>query len=553
MVQEITVDSSGATGSKPSSKTIFILVGVILILAAAGGVAWVLWNQKKKEPPTSPGRSKGSNWICVTGSMGDTGTHSSDGDYCKLSYAREGDYCKHGDGVGSCTLNPAPAAGTDPTKLACTDTTTPDAKTCSDYCYNKTDAVYALWNTSDKSCACRPTRSDIYWDRCVYDLDEGYTTCAASENTTNCSTVPMITPVPGYVAGSITAIAGIYTPTAEKCALEVASRNLESTDDGEVMGVFESGVTNANNCFIKTADLNLDPLADCKMSAEGKYSLILPTPTSEMDAVCIPTRPITIEGNIDTNPSLRPTVRDGAKSQNTCVKICGDGNLQTQETHKFSQPASKWDGTTCNCYDWPIGNVCGDQVSGTQFFSRIQLRSGLKDPLNPYWNDTTPAARVDTIKSVCSPPFNSGSCTCGDDGNSSSNSCAPGRNPVCTHLYKDNGGYACTCVGGTNASFATWTAATYANQGVLHDADCVGGQVIGSYIDHSISPNQDYADFCGLRNSQGSQPAGSPVELYENDEGGDKKDYCVPGTHYVPSPDADIAKYHSGFCQLDGF
>jgi hypothetical protein len=267
-----------------------------------------------------------------------------------------------------------------------------------------------------------------------------------------------------------------------------------------------------------------------------------------MDAVCIPTRPITIEGNIDTNPSLRPTVRDGARSQNTCVKICGDGNLQTQETHKFSQPASSWDGTTCNCYDWPIGNVCGDPVSGTQFFSRIQLRSGLKDALNPYWNDTSPAASVDTIKGVCSPPFKSGSCTCGDDGNSSSNSCALGRDPVCTHLYKDKGGYACTCVGGTNASFATWTAATYANQGgkgFLHDSDCVGGQVIGS--------SSDYANFCGLRNTQQLNPAGSAARTPNDSDTPPRPDYCVPGTRYVGSNDASISGVGSGFCQLDGF
>lgn len=546
MVQEITIDSSGATGSKHSSKIIFIIVGVILILAAAGGVAWVLWNQKKKDPPTSPGRSKGSNWICAPGSMGDTGTHSSDGDYCKLSYAQEGDYCRLSPGVGSCTRIPAP--GTDPAKLVCVLKTTADAQTCSDYCYNKTDAVYALWTTSDKSCACRPARSDTYWDNCVDDLDAGYTTCGASENTTSCATVPVITPVPGYVAGSKTPIASIYTPTAEKCALEVASRNLESTD-GEVMGVFESGVTNANNCFIKTTDLTSDPLADCKMSAGPKYALILPTPTSEMDAVCIETRPIKIEGNLDTNPSLRPTVRNGATSQNTCVKICGDGNLQTQEPKKSAQPASYWDGTTCTCYDWPIGNVCGDPVAET-LWPTIQLRSGFGDALNPYWNDTSPAANVDTIQGVCSPPFNSGSCTCGNDGNASSNSCKPGRNPVCTHLYKDTGGYQCTCVGGTNASFATWTAATYSSGQTLKDADCVGGQVIGSYFD--TDKDKDYADFCGLRNSQGLQPAGSPVLSYEKE---DKTyyDYCVDGTYYVPSPDTDISQYHSGFCQLNGF
>lgn len=209
MVQEITIDSGGgggATGSTPPSKKFLIIVGVILLLAAAGGVAWVVWKRNKGGPPApqSPGRSRGSNWICSPGSsMGDTGTHSSDGDYCTLSNAQEGDYCQHATVVGSCTLTPAPATGAGPTKLACTAVTAPDAKTCSDYCYNKTDAVYALWKTSDHTCACRPNRPDTFWDRCISDLDLDYTTCAASENTPNCDTVPVILPMQNFVAGSI--------------------------------------------------------------------------------------------------------------------------------------------------------------------------------------------------------------------------------------------------------------------------------------------------------------------------------------------------------------
>ena len=556
MVQEITIDSSGATGSKPSSKIIFIIIGVILIVAVAGGVAWVVWqqNQNKGGPPTvSPGRSKGSNWICAKGSMGDLVPHSSsDGDYCKLSYAQEGDYCQLTDGVGSCTLTPAPAAA-DPTKLVCIERKTPDAETCSDYCYNNTDAVYALWNSTDTTCACRPTRADTYWDRCIYDKDDKYSTCAASENAPNCVTVPVISPVPNFVAGTISPIASIYTPTAEKCALEVGTRNLESTDSG-VMGVFEAGVTNNKNCFIKSTDLNVDPLADCITPTDpGKYWLILPTSDSKIsDKInCIPTRPVTINGNIDTNPTLRPTPGQGATSQNTCSKICGDGNMgDPTAVHKYAQAASLWDGTTstCKCYDWPakIDNICGDPVSSKTLWPTVQVRSDKDDPLNPYWHDmTNPLASQGTITNECKPPFLSGDCTCGDDGNpiQGNNHCATDRTPVCTHLYKDTGGYNCTCVGGLNASFATWTAATYSNRSNLKDSDCVGGQVIGS----SINPND--ANFCGLRNTQAVNyiSAGSAAKHAIPDV------YCVAGTHYVDSPDPSLTGAGSGFCQFDGW
>jgi len=558
MVQEITIDSGGATGSNPSSKKIFILVGVILFVAAAGGVAWWLLHLKKRDPPvsSSPGRSKGSDWICASGSMGDTVSHSSDGDYCKLSYAQEGDYCKLTAGVGSCTRIPAPAA-TNTTTLACLKKSTPDAKTCSDYCYNNTDAVYALWNSTDTTCACRPTRADTYWDRCISDLDGTYSTCAASENAPNCSTVPVIRPVPNFVAGTISPIASIYTPTAEKCALEVATRNSESTDSG-VMGVFEAGVTNNNNCFIKSTDLNADPLADCiTPTTDGKYWLILPTSGSIIsDKInCIPTRAVTIRGNIDTNPTLRPMTRT-ASSQNTCSLVCGNGNMQkTDEVHKYAQAASLWDGETCKCYDWPakIDNICGDPVSSKELWPTVQVRSDVEDPLNPYWHDmTSPAASVDTITKECTPPFNNGSCTCGNDGHSSTSTCAHNRNPVCTHLDKDTGGgYACTCDAGSGSgSFATWTAATYSSGQDMDGSDCVGGEVIGS----SDSTGENFtANFCGLRNSKGYQPAGSAARYYNVVQPSQPNDYCVNGTHYVKSLDLSVARFWSGFCQLDGF
>jgi hypothetical protein len=180
------------------------------------------------------------------------------------------------------------------------------------------------------------------------------------------------------------------------------------------------------------------------------------------------------------------------------------------------------------------------------------VRSDKDDPLNPYWNDmNNPLASQVTIANECKPPFLSGECECGDDGKPipEKNSCATDRTPVCTHLDKDSGGYSCTCVGGLNASFASWTAATYSSGKDMVAWNCVGGQVIGS--SDSAGTNHT-ADFCGLQNSKGYQPAGSAAQHYNVVQPGQPNDYCVNGTHYVESPDPSVAKFESGFCQFGG-